>query len=610
MKRLAMNVDPLVGSVSLVALAYLLLRWAFGPIWLVNILGSLALFGICSLIFKLAIYLAELVKVLLAMWLPITVTTLGGVLLFYEGQGRDLGVGLLGEGQLKLLLLFLILIYWAMNNWHSARLGLNYAFPSPTGAERWLFWPPRVLGVSAHGFAAMSLALAAWGLTSLTKASSAPVKLLVFTAPVVILLVTFSVWAFDYSVISQRLGRSPKVIRFAKWLRVLMPLCAGALIVCLITASQFDALPEGLLPGTLWISASACTFLVIISIQGRAVSNARLDHRRLTLGLAAVALLVGAAIWFSPTAVGDFLGSLNVCLFAFGAAIAILNLFGLLARQFIDASKAIERLKFAALTIAFLLLLAAFTSVVRDFHRVRLCAIDVCSPAPAFSAWSPIKGPDDRPTVGQAALAWYEHAANSYQSKPAHAGKPVPMIIVATAGGGIRAAYWTATVLERLETDLNARGESLQDLLFAISGVSGGSVGAMEYVAALHKRAASSTQVNPTEFLQSDFLAAAIASLVFIDGPSNFLPDLGQIDRGTALERSLERGSAGYLAHSFLSFFPDVNTASKLWRLSLLLNATHQETGRRIIASNMKIERDVFLKWTPELGPGIAEVKV
>jgi hypothetical protein len=594
MKRLV-NVDPLIGLAGLAVLLYLLLRWAFGPIWPVNILGSLALFAVCIVIFRLAKHLGELVKVLLAMWLPITVTVLGGVLLFYEGQGRDLGVGLLGEGQLKLFLLFLILIYWAVNNWHSARLGLNYVFPNPAGTERWLFWPPRLLGVCAHGFAAMSLALAAWGLTSFTEVDSAPVKLLVFTAPVVIFFVTVSVWAFDYSVISQRPGRSPEVIKLAKWLRVLMPLCAVALIIFLIIASLFDALPEGLLPGTLWISASACTFLVIISIQRRVFSNVRLDHRRLTLVLAAVALLVGAAIWCSPTAVGDFFGSLNVCFFAFGAVIAILNLFGLLAGHFIDPSMAIERLKFTATAIAFLLVLAAFTSAIRDFHRVRLCAIDICSAAPAFPEWSPIKGPDDRPNVRQAALAWYEQAAASYRSVPSRAGKPVPMIIIATAGGGIRAAYWTDTVLERIETDLNARGQSLQDLIFAISGVSGGSVGSMEYVAALHDRATSQSQARPTAFLQSDFLAAAIASLVFVDGRSNFLPALGQIDRGTALERSFEKGSAGYLAHAFLSFFPDANTASKLWRPSLLLNATHQETGRRIIASNIKIERDVFL---------------
>ena len=83
------------------------------------------------------------------MWLPLGVTVVAGVLLFYEGQGRDLGVGLLGEGNTKLFMLFLILIYWAVNNWHSARIGLNYAFPSPSGTESWLF--------GRHGYSGFAL---------------------------------------------------------------------------------------------------------------------------------------------------------------------------------------------------------------------------------------------------------------------------------------------------------------------------------------------------------------------------------------------------------------------------------------------------------------------
>jgi hypothetical protein len=133
-------------------------------------------------------------------------------------------------------------------------------------------------------------------------------------------------------------------------------------------------------------------------------------------------------------------------------------------------------------------------------------------------------------------------------------------------------------------------------LLFAISGVSGGSVGAVNYIAARH------FGDKPTAYLQSDFLAPAIASMVFADGPSNFLPDFGQVDRGTALEWSFEDGSKGHLAHSFLSFFPARADLAKAWRPALLLNATHLETGRRIIASNLRIEKDTFLDSFDELG--------
>ena len=188
MRKLLEKIDTtrlkkITGLLALVAAA---LQFLIGDSWIANIPVSLALVGLCILIFKAAYDLRELFTVILAMWLPIGVTTIAGVLLFYEGQGRDLGVSLLGEGHTRLFMLFLILIFWAVNNWHSARLGLNRTFPNPTGTEPWLFWSPRLLGVCAHGFAAISLALASWGLTSLGDGSSENLRLsdlLVFTAP-------------------------------------------------------------------------------------------------------------------------------------------------------------------------------------------------------------------------------------------------------------------------------------------------------------------------------------------------------------------------------------------------------------------------------------------
>jgi hypothetical protein len=90
--------------------------------------------------------------------------------------------------------------------------------------------------------------------------------------------------------------------------------------------------------------------------------------------------------------------------------------------------------------------------------------------------------------------------------------------------------------------------------------------------------------------------------LVFQDAPSSFLPDLRQGDRGAALERSLEHASNDLLARPFLSFFRRAKPQASLdeeqtpwWRPILLLNATHEETGNRIITGHVKIERNVFV---------------
>jgi hypothetical protein len=172
----------------------------------------------------------------------------------------------------------------------------------------------------------------------------------------------------------------------------------------------------------------------------------------------------------------------------------------------------------------------------------------------------------------------------------------VPMVIVAAAGGGIRAAYWTATVLETIKKDLDPNG--LRPYLFAISGVSGGSVGATAFDAALansDETTCGQKCKSSTEFLSEDFLAPTLASGIFKDVPASFLPDLGQDDRGAALEQGFEHASQGLLARPFLSLFPYDRGKAAPWRPILLLNATHEESGKRIITSHVLIERNVFV---------------
>jgi hypothetical protein len=573
----------LIVAVLLGAVSVTLYR-VTGNTVIAHIFVSLTLASVCLVVFKLAFYASDFLFTMRAMWMPLIVTATAGILLFYEGQGRDLGVGLLGEGPPKLIVLSLMLIYWAFNNWHSARLGLNYAFPNPSGDARWLFWLPRLLGVCAHFFAAISLSLASWGLIAAAGDSSLVAKVLVATGPIAIALVTFCVWTIDVGLLSKN-RRKPIDPRLARALIV----GSSLLIIGLFAGVWFgkDRLPDGLFAGTFWISVSAACFLFSVSMWGRTFSSVPVNHDGFSLLLATIATVVGSFIWYSPTKVGNWFGSLNVCFFSFGAALAVLNLFGWISKFFIDRRLAVNRAKFAALFAIFLLLLAAFTSLLRDFHRVQLCATVACEKVPN-QAFTSIPTIADRPTVREAALAWYEQAEKLFHKDPDDK-RPVPMLVIATAGGGIRAAYWTATVLERLRDDLQKRGRPLDNYLFAVSGVSGGSVGAMDYIATL------GTSDNPTTYLEADFLAPAIASLVFVDSPSNVLPDLGQVDRGVALEKAFEAQSRYRLKYSFLSFFPDKADLSKKWRPALFLNATHQETGRRMIASNIKVERDTFL---------------
>jgi hypothetical protein len=553
--------------------------------------------GILLFLFKLGpFFRSEFARAIRAMWMPLAVTIGAGVLLFYEGQGRDLGVGLLREDVLQIVLLCPILIYWGLNNWHSARLGLNYEFRHLTGKERWVFWPPRVLGVCAHLFAALSLSFAAWNIVT-AEGSGSPAlifwNVFVFTAPVLIGSVTFAMWSRDVADPSRNRPR-PFDQNHARHAFHGVTVLAIALLAWLFWLEYRRQVPAGLTLATLSISLSAVIFLYFVSRARRHFDGAPVTHHDVTGYLAIPAVVAVLIVCIDPTFVGGVLGSLNVCFLAFGAVLALINGIGWFGQFVVNMDVRAERFKFAFQCGLFLLLLASLTSIMRPFHRVRLCDAESCLVAPA-KGWQPIHTIGERPSIRDAALAWYEQANKLYHEGGKNEGKPVPMLIIASAGGGIRAAYWTATVLERLQGDLEKKGQPLEKFVFAISGVSGGSVGAMNYIAARH------FGDKPTEYLQSDFLAPAIASLAFADGVSNFLPDFGQLDRGAALERSFETGSKNHLAYSFLSFFPGTADLKTHWRPALLLNATHQETSRRIIASNLQIEKDTFLDSFDEL---------
>jgi hypothetical protein len=568
----------------------------------------------------------EFGRMLAAMWLPIGVLAVATYLLFVNDQGRELGVGLMDKDWKALYLAF-VLIYWALNNWLSARAGLRRAFPRPDRGKALLFWGPRLVGVCAHLLAAFSLLVAASSQPDLRKGIE---WWLIFAAPVAIVLATVFVWLLDKAYLSDRFTEQEKA-QTRKWVYV-VGIVEFALFAGLGFAFLDENVPRGFLWGTLFIALSGLAFLTLISVLRKSAllkpdattelrnNDIESERRQITfwtLFLAALMLTGTAAIWIWPMAVGELFGSLIIACFAFGSFLAVTNLFDLLARLLTHYAEqngfVIGHRAVGAVFVCFLVLPAILVSLTHSFHQVRLCNEKEknCTAAKA-NGWTAVEAPAKRPSVAEAALAWYAQAEPVYHS--IHPNEPVPMLIVATAGGGIRAAYWTATIFERLEADLSRdklgqppgkeiSTENLtRNLLFAISGVSGGSVGAAAYAAAVQAHEAGGGAVHPTDYLKVDFLAPGLASMAFIDGPSNLLPDLGQIDRGKALELGFEYASRipgdkdGLASHAFLSFFPAIDDTHKprSWRPALLFNATHQETGRRMITSHIKIERDVF----------------
>jgi hypothetical protein len=204
-------------------------------------------------------------------------------------------------------------------------------------------------------------------------------------------------------------------------------------------------------------------------------------------------------------------------------------------------------------------------------------------------------GPESRPKgLEQAFEQWQGQAPKLPDGRS-------NLVVVATAGGGLRAAFWTATVLGAIQD----RSSAFNRQLFAISGVSGGSLGAAVFVTlAAGQVSLSDRRANCGEgdrrtgriecaaqaVLSQDFLAPPVAALLFPDLMQRFLP-FGFPDRAQALEQSWERAwlRAGladdvWAERGFRALWPGDRFVP-----ALLLNSTHVESGKRVIASNLDI---------------------
>ena len=169
-----------------------------------------------------------------------------------------------------------------------------------------------------------------------------------------------------------------------------------------------------------------------------------------------------------------------------------------------------------------------------------------------------------------------------------------PVFLVATEGGGIRNAYLTAAVLGQLDGVENFRHH-----LYAVSGVSGGSVGAAVHAAVVARdreapvpdgvRTASET------ILADDLLSPLLAKALFPDLLQRFVPfPVDPFDRArgleVALEASFRRATGGdQMSASFGALRADPASDAPV----LILNTTQVDTGERVPVSHVRLVQGV-----------------
>lgn len=247
-------------------------------------------------------------------------------------------------------------------------------------------------------------------------------------------------------------------------------------------------------------------------------------------------------------------------------ALACITVFGSLVLTLVPLRRGLRALAPA------LLVWAVICGAVNDNHRVRL-ARDVALPEQL---------PDDpREAVEGRWMRWHGEPASD-RSKP--------YVVVATEGGGIRAAFWTAAVLEQIEQQL----PGFAGHIFALSGVSGGSLGSAAWVSSLVSASDAGTQPSckATELLRADFLSPALGGLLFGDFAQRFLPfSVGVLDRARGIEQGWQDAFAACAGAPMAARLEDL-FRSRPDLPSLLLNTTVVETGQRAVQTNLRMPFD------------------
>ena len=210
-----------------------------------------------------------------------------------------------------------------------------------------------------------------------------------------------------------------------------------------------------------------------------------------------------------------------------------------------------------------------------------------------------------------------------------------PIYLVALSGGASRAAYWGAYTLAWLDDQQRARQGAFLANVYALSGVSGGSLGASALVAALASSreatlrggegpAAPSVLADwMTAVLTQDHLSPVVQSLLYLDLMGRLSPvPLPKVDRSHALERTWEhdtleaasarQGAQGAHATNWfrrpMEALYDADTDACVSRagggreahcLSLLprliLNATSAETGEPVLQTALALRHPLAL---------------
>jgi Patatin-like phospholipase len=361
----------------------------------------------------------------------------------------------------------------------------------------------------------------------------------------------------------------------------------------------------------LWILSAVTIFFFLISTLIVLLNRRATEHQRerfwhitrrvfvasIVFSLAAIVLIAAF-----PVPIGQTLGSISV--FAIFIGCLAMNATGL--------SLWSRRLDFPIIPAMLALAVFLAWTDLNDDHELR--RIDK-SGHPVSSSVTSTAGPAG--DVEGEFEKWYGARIDKHNDE-FNKEQGYPVYIVAAQGGGIYAAAQAVQFLAKLHTTC----ERFAQHLFAISGVSGGSVGAALYAALTDEFKATKDQCRSIaeiglgqprtpqmehaqeaafELVRNDydFLSPLVASALFPDFAQRFFaPPLPALSRARALEQSIEAAWAAIATKFFNGTGGDALRRGVLasWSPSgitpaLFFNTTEVGSGRRRIIAPFGFDR-------------------
>ena len=169
-------------------------------------------------------------------------------------------------------------------------------------------------------------------------------------------------------------------------------------------------------------------------------------------------------------------------------------------------------------------------------------------------------------------------------------------LVINAEGGANRSAYWTALLLDSLRGRL---GPAFDERLFALSSVSGGSMGTLSYLEARKGSPDSKISRQIRQYFKEDFLSVLNSRLLVGEVFNSIFPLYNRnLDRAFAFEKSIDNKIRQHFSSdpqknpsfndlAFNKLNSDLNPV-------VLLNATESESGKKAILSNVNFKSGSF----------------